>query len=126
MAINHKPSLGCVLENILLNGDNCLPGSTVVERSEGEFLVLDRWFSHSSSDQDGSNLTLVYGVQRRLTSSEFYSLLGMRDTGPCTADDISDHLVKAFDCGVAESLGLDSALFAYRAQDGRIMHQHST
>lgn len=124
MAIDNIPPEGTVLENIELRNDNDLPGDTVVERGTGEFLVLDRWFSHHH--YRGDDLTLIYGVQRRLTPAEFYGMLGMRSTGPCTADDISDHLVQAFDHGMAGDLGLESALFAYRAPDGRIMHQHST
>jgi hypothetical protein len=124
MAINKIPPAGCVLENIEMRNGSDLPGDAVVDRGQGEFLVLDRFFSHSH--QTGDDLVLIYGVQRRLTPEEFYGLIHMRATGPCTADDISDHLVKAFDHGVAGDLGLGSALFAYRAPDGRIMHQHST
>jgi hypothetical protein len=124
MAIDNIPAPGCVLENIEMRDDNELPGDEVVDRATGEFLVLDRFSSHSR--REGKELILVYGVQRRLTPEEFYGLIHMRSTGPCTADDISDHLVKAFDYGAAGELGLDSALFAYRAPDGRIMFQHST
>ena len=124
MPVSNAPREGCVLEYIEINNGRSLPGDTVVERSHGEFLVLDRWFSYARPD--GTDLTLTYGVQRRLTPAEFYELVGMRDTGPCTADDISDHCVKAFDRGIARDLGLDSALFAYRAPDRRIMIQHST
>ncbi len=124
MAIDKIPSAGCVLENIEMRNGNTLPGDTVVERGDGEFLVLDRFFSHSR--EDGNDFVLHYGVQRRLTPAEFYGLIHMRATGPCTAEDISDHLVKAFDYGVAGELGLNSALFAYRAPDGRVIHQHST
>lgn len=114
------------MNTIEMNHRNNLPGDTVVERGEGEFLVLDRFFSQSYSDANGRNLTLVYNVQQVLTPKEFYELLGMRSCGVCLADDISDHLVKAFDSDMAGDLGFASALFAYRAPDGRIMHQHST
>ena len=124
MAIDNIPQPGCVLENVEMRDDNELPGDAAVDRSTGEFLVLDRYFSHSR--REGKELILVYGVQRRLTPKEFYDLLDKRSTGVCTADDVSDHLVNAFDRGMAGQLGLDSALFAYRAPDGRIMMQHST
>lgn len=124
MAIDNIPPAGCVLENVEMRDANDLPGDTVVDRSTGEFLVLDRYFSHSR--REGKELILIYGVQRRLTPREFYGLLGKRGTGTCTADDVSDHLVLAFDRGMAGELGLDSALFAYRAPGGRIMTQHST
>ena len=115
---------GTVLENIEMRDRNALPEDTVVERGEGEFLVLDRFFSHSY--RDAGELVLVYGVQCRLSPEKFYGMLGMRCKGLCTAEDISDHLVRAFDHGIAGELGIESALFAYRAPDGRIMHQHST
>ena len=118
-------SKGCVLENIEMDNHNEMPGDTVVERGEGEFLVLERYYSHSRMARDGL-LVLIYGVQARLTPKEFYGMIGMRSSGPCTADDISDHLVKAFDQDIAGELGLDRALFAYRAPCGRIVHQHST
>lgn len=123
MAVDVIPQEGCVLENIEMRAGNQLPSDTVVERGEGEFLVLDRLFSYIH--RDGNETSLIYGVQRRLTPCEFYDMIGMRATGPCTADDISDHLVKAFDYGVANDLGLKSALFAYRSVDRRFVHQHS-
>lgn len=115
-----------VLENVIVGhgGSPELPRDEVVERGQGEFLVLERFFHHSSGNYD--NLALVYGVLARMTPQEFYGHIGMRASGPCTADDISDHLVKAFDYGVAGELGLDAALFAYRSPDGRVVHQHST
>ena len=119
--VDDDQQVATVLENIEMFRGNDLPGDTVVERGEGEFLVLDRFFSHETPSGG-----LIYGVQRKLTPEEFYDLLGRPSRGPCTADDISDHLVRAFDQGMAGELGLDSALFAYRAPDGRIMHQHST
>jgi hypothetical protein len=101
---------------------NDVPGETVIERSTGEFLAVDRFFSAEAEDGKG----LVYGVQKRMTPAEFYKMIGTRASGPCTADDIADHLVKAFDYGVAGDLGLASALFVYVAPDGRMVHQHST
>lgn len=118
-------SPGTALERIEMRDENELAGGTVVDRGTGEFLVLERFFSHSYRTET-RQLVLVYDVLGRLTPEEFYGLLGRRATGPCTADDISDHLVRAFDQGMAGELGLASALFAYRAPDGRIMHQHST
>lgn len=121
-------SPGACLERIeMRDGPDNLPGDTVMDRGTGEFLVLERFFSHSYNGRGGpDDLVLVYDVLARLTPQEFYGFLGMRPSGPCTADDISDHLVRAFDRGLADELGLGSALFAYRAPCGRIMHQHST
>jgi hypothetical protein len=118
-------SKGTFLEYIEMGNHNELDGDAVLDRGEGEFLVLERFYSFSREDRDGL-LVLIYGVQGRLTPEEFYGMIGMRSSGPCTADDISDHLVRAFDRGVVSELGLDRALFAYRAPCGRIIHQHST
>lgn len=116
---------GEFLELIEVCSTNELPGDTVVDRGTGEFLVLERFFSRDRRDEN-DRLVLIYRVLGRLTPAEFYGLLHQRDTGPCTADDISDHLVRAFDYGMVQDLGLTSALFAYRAPDGRIVNQHST
>lgn len=118
-------SPGTALERIEMRDENDLPNDTVVDRGTGEFLVLERFFSHSYRTET-RQLVLVYDVLGRLTPEEFYGLLHRPATGPCRADDISDHLVNAFDRGLAGDLGLGPALFAYRAPDGRIMHQHST
>lgn len=64
---------GTVLENIEMRDGNALPEDTVVERGEGEFLVLDRFFHNSY--RDAGELVLVYGVRRRLTPAEFYDML---------------------------------------------------
>ena len=118
-------SPGTALERIEMRDENDLPNDTVVDRGTGEFLVLERFFSHSYRTET-KQLVLIYDVLGRLTPEEFYGQLGRPASGPCRADDISDHLVRAFDQGMAEELGLASALFAYRAPCGRIMHQHST
>lgn len=119
------PPVETFLEYIEMRRDNELPGDTVVDRSTGEFLVLERFFSHDRREPNG-DLVLIYGVHHRLTPEEFYQRLGRRASGPCIADDVSDHLVQAFDRGITEDLGFGSVLFAYRAPCGRIMHQHST
>lgn len=124
MAINTIPPNGCVLENIEMRERNSLLGDVQVDPSTGEFLVLDRYFSHDY--KQAGELVLVYGVQRKLTPEEFYALLNRDVESTCSADLVSDHLVEAFDHDVARHLGLRAALFAYRAPDGRIMHQHST
>lgn len=91
--------------------------NAVFERSEGEFLALERFIR-----DDGT-----YGVLRVIAPSEFYGAMGRAAAGPCIGEDISDHLVVAFDRGLAEDFNIEEeCVFAYRSLDGRIIHQHST
>lgn len=89
----------------------------VFERSEGEFLALERFIR-----DDGT-----YGVLKVITPAEFYGEMMRPAAGPCIGADISDHLVNAFDRGLADDFDLEAeCVFAYRSSDGRIIHQHST
>ena len=96
---------------------NSMQVDHVVNREQGVFLVLSRF------PVEGSERYLIKG---QLTPAEFYRHIGSRGLGPCTADDISDHLVRAFDFGVAEDLGLGPAMFAYMDEQGLTVEQHST
>ena len=125
MAKDMIASHGCVLENIEIGDSNCLDSETVVERGEGEYLVLERFFSHIRKTK--TDKFLVYGVLCRLTAEEFYELIDKRSTGVCLADDIADWLVKAFDRDVARELPIRfPVLWAYRTADGKYVTQHST
>lgn len=92
----------------------------MVHRERGVFLVLGRYPAEPHGDQ------LRYHIQERLTPSEFYDHIGVRATGPCMPDDISDHLVRAFDSDLAQILGWSPALFAYVDENGYTIEQHST
>lgn len=119
----HRAALEDVIEfgrlGTRLNDDD------VINRSEGQFLAVSRFYVRDERGEDGRAI-LSYNILRRMTPDEFYSHMDMPAKGPCTAYDISDHLVKAFDWGVAGELGLGPALFVYRAPDGRTVWQHST
>lgn len=112
------------VEWVEMPDDNELESGTIVDSTKGEFLALERFYSRSYNDDSGQNV-LVHRVLRRITPKEFYSLLGRKNSGSCTAGKISDHLEQAFNQGMAGSLGLESALFAYLPCDGGIVHQHS-
>jgi len=97
-----------------------IPEDQVVHRERGVFLVLGRYPAETPDSR------LVHRIQGRLTPSEFYDHIGVRATGPCMPDDISDHLVRAFDSDLARVLGWSPALFAYVAENGHTIEQHST
>lgn len=124
MAINHVPLDGTVLEKIEIRPSTSLSDAAIEDCRTGEFLVLDRYFRDSY--RTNNELVLVYGVHRRLTAEEFYGLLGQDIPAACTVAEIEDHLVSAFDRGVANMLDLESAMFAYRNKDRKLAQQHST
>lgn len=125
MAINNIPLDGTVLEKIEIRQSTTLSDAAIEDCRTGEFLVLDRYFRDSYRTNIHEQV-LVYGVHRRLTAEEFYGLLGQTIPAACTVAEIEDHLVSAFDHGVANMLDLESAMFAYRNKDRKLALQHST
>ena len=96
-----------------------LPAEDEVERSQGHFLILDRYMD----DQNR------YKVLKEISAKEFYQRMGLPTTGLISVDIISDLLVKAFDSGMAYDIMpqlTEPVLWAFRDLDGIVIHQHST
>lgn len=124
------------VEYVEMHLESLLADDTVVDRGQGRFLALERFFSRTKPGPDGRDV-LCYRVQKQLSPEYFYWVLNhvlvrdleplpgtftpYEDTGTCTASDISDHLVMAFDHGMAGDIGLRSALFAWRAPCGGLV-----
>lgn len=111
-------------EWIEIPSDSDLPYGTMVDRNTGEFLALERFHSHSYRSGWCTTI-LCYRVLRRITPEEFYSRLGRKVQGHCFVGEIAGHLELAFHQNMARELGMESALFAYRAPDGGLVFQHS-
>ena len=111
------------MREIEMRGSTTVNDMEVLDPSEGKFLLLSRFFINTRSEKD--ELVLLYQVQQEVLPHEFYAHMH-EALFPCTAGDISDLLVTAFDWGMAQDLGFESGVWAYETADLRYVHQHST
>ena len=114
--------------------------TSLIDRAAGTIHVLSRYPAegcptplHCTLDltkecADGCGLPHAgkHEVLRVIPAADLFAFLDRNATGFITTGDLSDALVEAFDCGFAEHLGFEAALFDWVGHDGTRIQQHST
>lgn len=110
-------------------GVDDIPKNEMIERSQGMFLIVERYASEFNDDPETGKPTAKYRILKEITPAEFFGAIDMPARGSMKSSDISNLLVNAFDTGLAERFlpgYTHSTLWVFRDLDGRTIHQHST